>query len=283
MDDSSSLTPVQRLCRMGDAHGQWEWKKGNPDYVRRFGLGPEHIPELVGIARQWLDIDRPNDDVLYAPVHAWRALGQLRAVEAVEPLLAMQNQLHEEDDDWYLEEFKKVFALIGPPALPALKAYLADAENGEFPRISAADGVMEIGRQHPEARAEAVGILTDQLAKHETMRESLNGFLIAYLIDLNAVESAEVIERAFAANVIDEQVCGCWAEVRDELGVPGLGLASDRPRRPMFEPHFPAPKPHHFDYDPGLSKLERTREKMIRKQEKAERKRRKKTGKHNQK
>ena len=50
-----------------------------------------------------------------ASTHAWRALGQLRAIEAVEPLLAMQNRLDEERDDWYLGEFAEVFGQIGPP------------------------------------------------------------------------------------------------------------------------------------------------------------------------
>src|SRR5579864_7878643 len=45
-------------------------------------------------------------------VHAWRALGQLRAVEAVEPLLELFDRL--EDDDWVHEELPAVFGLIGP-------------------------------------------------------------------------------------------------------------------------------------------------------------------------
>ncbi len=60
--------------------------------------------------------------------------------------------------------------------------------------------------------------------------------MIGYLADLKAIESAEVIERAFAAGLVDESVCGDWTTIREELGVAGLGLVPDRPRRPR--PHF---------------------------------------------
>ena len=61
--------------------------------------------------------------------------------------------------------------------------------------------------------------------------------MVGYLLDLDAVESAEVIERAFAAGVIDEMVAGDWTTVREELGVTGLGLVPDRPRPQPQNPY----------------------------------------------
>ena len=86
----------------------------DPDYVAEFGLSPEHIPALIEIARQWADdSERPQDETVYSPVHAWRALGQLKAAEAVASLLGIQNRLDVLGDDWYLDEFHDVFGLIG--------------------------------------------------------------------------------------------------------------------------------------------------------------------------
>ena len=70
--------------------------------------------------------------------------------------------------------------------------------------------------------------LTGQLAGHEPELYSLNAFLVAYLVDLKAVESAEVIERAFAAGLVDETICGHSTAIRQELGVEGLGLVPER-------------------------------------------------------
>jgi len=46
-------------------------------------------------------------------------------------------------------------------------------------------------------------------------------------LDLRAVESAEVIERAFAADRVDIMIGGNWNDIRSELGVEGLGLVPE--------------------------------------------------------
>jgi hypothetical protein len=48
------------------------------------------------------------------------------------------------------------------------------------------------------------------------------------LVELEAVEAAAPIERAFAANVVDPVIAGDWGDVRRELGVTGSGLAPDK-------------------------------------------------------
>ena len=217
---------IEALRNRGDARGTGRWPEGDPDYVREYSLTSEHIPVLISLATQWVD-EPPENEAVYGPVHAWRALGQLRAVEAVQPLLDIQDELDELDDDWYLEEFHHVFGLIGPPAIEPLAAYLSDDSHHEFPRGKAAAGLREIVRHFPETREKVVAILTAQLARHQTDLGDLNGFLVGDLLELEAVESAETIERAFAANVVDPTVAGDWGDIRQELGVPGLGIAPD--------------------------------------------------------
>jgi hypothetical protein len=237
MDETpDDVSPIDRLCRKGNPRDTWRWHEGDPDYVTEFRLQPAHVPALVEIARKWAENDELSEDEWSAPIHAWRALAQLRAMEVVEPLLAMQNRLDEQGDQWYLEEFHDVFGVIGAPVVTALSEYLADRNNKEFSRISTANGLCQVGKRHPETRPQVVEILANQLAKQEPGVYALNGFLVGYLADLKAVESAEVIERAFAAGVVDEMVWGDWATIREELGVPGLGLVPDRPRPPR--PHF---------------------------------------------
>ena len=226
-EQSTAQLLLEALRNRGDARGTWRWPEGDLDYVREYSLTPEQIPVLISLATQW--VDAPPEDVAdYGPVHAWRALGQMRAVEAVQPLLDIQDELDELDDDWYLEEFHHVFGLIGPPAIEPLAAYLSDDSHHEFPRIKAAGGLREIVRHFPETRDRVVAILTAQLARHQTDLGNLNGFLVGDLLELEAVESAETIERAFAVNVIDPMVAGDWGDVRRELGVPSLGIAPDR-------------------------------------------------------
>jgi hypothetical protein len=48
---------------------------------------------------------------------------------------------------------------------------------------------------------------------------SLNGFVIRSLIQLEAVESAPVIEQTFAADAVDFLITGDWQDVQVELGL----------------------------------------------------------------
>lgn len=234
------FSPRKALEDFGDPRKLARWPKGNPDYPSELDLGPQHIPELIDLARFWVERDEwPPDDsdiTVWAPIHAWRALGQLRATEAVEPLLAMMNVMDETSDDWYLEEFPDVLALIGPPAFACAADYLDDPENLLFPRICAAHILSKIADRHPEQRDDAVSRFEVLLKDCQQNDSTLNAFLVSYLMNLKAVESAEVIERAFAGRCVDELTVGGWGKVRAKLGVAGMGLAPSRspPRLAVF-------------------------------------------------
>lgn len=222
MATSDYSEPVQGLATIG--------RPGRKlNYTAEFGIGAEHVPELIELGLEWADDDREwsNDGEAYAPLHAWRALGQLRAEAAVAPLLSMFNHLDEAGDDWWLEEFPRVFGAIGAPAL---REYLFDTANRESARVGASHGLREIARDVPETRSEVVQTLTKLLDRREANLYYLNAACISDLIDLGAVESAETIERAFSAGVVDVGYAGDWENVRKILGVAGLGLP--QPARP---------------------------------------------------
>ena len=62
----------------------------------------------------------------WAPIHALRALGQLRAEAAIEPLLALIEIARE--NEWIVNEIPEVISMIGLSALPTLAADVANAE-----------------------------------------------------------------------------------------------------------------------------------------------------------
>ena len=205
--------PLDKLLTLGDAHGKW------PDY-RQYGLTPEHIPDLIHMATDeelhWADSNSPE---VYTPVHAWRALGQLRAESASELLVGLLHRIDDDDDEWAQEELPEVFGMIGPAAIPAVARYLADAPHGLWARVAAAGSLKEIGQRHPDTRSECVALLTQQLERFADQDETLNADLVGTLLDLKAVESAPVMERAFAAGRVELAVAGDWEEVQVELGL----------------------------------------------------------------
>jgi hypothetical protein len=226
--------PVNQLLTQGDPRSEREW----PDYLKR-GLKPEHIPDLIRLATDpVLNQGDPESKEVWGPLHAWRALGQLRAAEAVGPLLTLLTD-DDEFGDWEMEELPEVFGMIGPPAIPPLVAFLDDLSHGTYARSAADSGLTRIAEKHPETRAECVAAITRELERAKENDPSLNGLLVGDLLKLKAVEAAPAIERAFAAGAVEEFIVGDWPEVEYQLGL------TDKPpaRRPFFRSPFPGPFP----------------------------------------
>ena len=226
----------------GDPRETWNWRKGTPDYVSLFSLTHQDVPQLLDLARLWVERkdwpDDKEDMTVYAPIHAWRALAQLQAMEAVPVLLEMTVAMDKTHDDWHLEEFPDAFGMIGAEAIPALTDFSKDNQQGLYARICAAHGLCEVAQRHEHTRGRVVAILSQQLEQYDHNDETFNAFLICYLLDLRAVESAEVIERAFAADCVDITIGGNWNNIRFELGVEGLGLVPEkltRQRKNLFD------------------------------------------------
>ena len=159
----------------------------------------------------------------------------------------MLGPMDERMDDWHLEEFPFAFAMIGPVSLVPLAEYLSQPDRGEYARICTAHGLREVVRRHPEVRQKVVDVLAGQLEQFANHPESLNSFLVSYLMDLKATEAAVVIERAFAADRVDSWIVGNWDKVRTQLGVEGLGLVPEQLATPHDEQRPAPPGPWQSD------------------------------------
>lgn len=203
------------------------------EYVKVFGLVEDDVPALVKLSRCWLDDEHfeatSPSSAMWAPVHAWRALGELRAQVVIPTFLEMLDALDRRRDDWFLEEFPPLCERIGAPAADLLANYLLDAAHTEYARVAAAHGLQEIAAVDPAVRDRACEALAGALRPLSDAHPDLNAFLVSYLTDLAAVEHAGLIERAFEAGVVSELVCGDWPQSAFELG---LGPAP--PRRPSL-------------------------------------------------
>jgi hypothetical protein len=205
--------PVRQLLSLGEPADEWR------DY-KHLGLSLENVPDLIRMAvDEQLNNAPAEGGLVWAPVHAWRALGQLGAAEAVAPLLALFQRIDECDDDWVASDIPRTLARIGMAALEPAANYLADVKHGEWARIAAADTLGRIGEAQPDLRAECVAKLATQLEKYSEQSENLNAFLVSPLWDLRAVEAMPLIERAFAANCVDETVVGDVEDVQIHFGL----------------------------------------------------------------
>src|SRR5438105_3414991 len=104
--------PLDELLRLGEPVEGEDW----PDYLQK-GFGPEHVPDLLRMAGddELHDADTETP-LVWAPLHAWRTLGQLRAAEAAGELVDLFDRLADEPDDWLYDEVPEVLGMIGPAA-----------------------------------------------------------------------------------------------------------------------------------------------------------------------
>jgi hypothetical protein len=221
--------PVDQLLTLGWKDEYWEtW----PDYLA-MGFEERHIPELIrlGTDRELL-YPETDSDAVWAPLHAWRTLALLRAADAVEPLLQIAVEEERDGTELALDELPNILPKIGPAALPPLLQFFEHAEPPPGARLTAGGALVNLAKEHPETRAACVEALAKYLEQASAHEPWDNGWVIAYLLDLKAVEAAPVIERAFAGGHVDESVAGGWPEVEYELG-----LTTVPPPRRRFD-HF---------------------------------------------
>ena len=252
MNQQTTYAPeVRQLFNLGRPNA-WPQRGELPEdvtldeYVHRFNLRKEHLPELLQLVRILAEPQTEEnwDEVSgYAPIHAWRAIGELQTVEAVQPLLELLPAFGDTGDAWFIEEFPHVFGMIGPAALDVLASYFEDGNYDQFDRHTAAAGMNCIAERHPEARSQVLELMTAALDRQEEQAWEFYGFLICTLVDMQAVEAAESIERAFAADLVADDICGDWFYVKEQLGVEGMGLPMPRPPRSASKPQFRFDRP----------------------------------------
>lgn len=240
MNNQEYNPPVDQLLTLGETRllDQDKWT----DYLA-LGIGSQDIPELIRMATDE-ELNNASSDSLevWAPIHALRALGELRAEEAIAPLVAYFEG--HEGDEYMMEDIPRALGKIGPAAIPAISSFIADDSHDQFERAFAANSLPEIGKEHPEARAECIAALVKQLELYEQNDEEWNASIISDLARMKAIEELPLIERAFAADRVDES----FIDLEDVLVE--MGLKEYEPPPPLtfseLEKLFPTPPTRHY-------------------------------------
>jgi hypothetical protein len=208
------LPPVDRLLKLGAEPAR---RRTWPDYLT-LGLEPRHASALIRMATDpALHAAPERGPAGWAPVHAWRALGQLEAEEAAGPLLDLLER--EMEHPWVHEEVPAVLGMIGRAALPGATLLLFDEGRGEELRLAAAGVIANVAFEHPDRQDEAAAILATQLKDWPHQSRLLNAYLIADLAGLRHADAAPLMEAAFAADAVDLSVMGDWEDVQVEMGL----------------------------------------------------------------
>ncbi len=202
--------PVNALRHLGDPRNA-----GVEERRRALGLGQEHLPDLLRMARD-RDLYTANGDTdeVWAPLHAVHTLADLDASAVVPELIP----LFDLDDDWLSTALPELLSTLGAPAIEPIRVYLADHARWAYGHSQASDALEKIAEQHPELREQVVAILSDVLRDAEHYDEVANTAAMDTLVELGAVEALPLIRRAFELGRIDEMMRGAWGDVLNDLG-----------------------------------------------------------------
>jgi hypothetical protein len=199
-------------------YGEMEYKAKWIDYPAG-GIGVEHVADLIRVVwnqQTFLDMAR-----VFVPIHALRALAQLRADEATEAVIQVLRDEGNNDGDWMLSELPDLFGRdrIGPGAITVLSLALEDETLNPFQRWGIAEAIGRIGAAFSGSRKRCLDVLACALGRAAEQDRELNGGIVIGMKAMKAVEVAGVIERAYAAGYVDGWAAGNWEAVRSELGL----------------------------------------------------------------
>jgi hypothetical protein len=141
------------LKTFGDARSTTGRPDGDPDYVASLELTEADVPQLLAIAREWLeplgdDFD-PDDRSIYTSVHAWCGPAQIGAEQAIGLLIEMSDAMDEAGDDFQLEEFPDAFALIAPTSIEPLSRALGHNDHRNYSRSCFAHSLERVSSDIP--------------------------------------------------------------------------------------------------------------------------------------
>jgi hypothetical protein len=275
MIEHTYTEPVSKLLTLGRPDNRDNWL----DY-QSFGITRADIPELIRLLKdtdlRWMEMpdDMSEEEDLtewYGQIHAWRALAQLKAEEAISALLSIFQEIDEYGDDWYGEESFEVFPMIGPAAIRPLAEYLADTQHGTWARVAASESLQKMVEAHPETKAECVSAIVLALGKNKDNDEALNGSMISDLRQMDAArEHLDLIEQVFKSGNVDEFIDGDFEDLQIELGL------REKRSKPRLHPLLFRGDQIFVDNNHPIIKKATAKEKNKRKQEKKSRKRNRK-------
>ncbi len=187
------------------------------DYLQH-GFDKSDVSALLAlVADESLHRADIDSNEAWVPMHAWRTLGQIGSAEAVEPLLALFDEIV--DDDWALSEFPIVMSMIGESSIEALTRYLREPGHDEFSLVMAADALKTIAQNYPGARERIIRVLTTYLDAPDTTMLTLNGLIVVFLLELEASSAIDTVRRLYQSELVDISCAGDLEDVEIAFGL----------------------------------------------------------------
>jgi len=188
-----------------------------PNYLD-YGFTAADIPDLIAVIVDEDLYEEPNGKSgIWLHLHVWRTLGQLKAVDAIAPLISSFDFFSLVEDNSAFKELPEVIGMIGEPAIEPIATYLSKTSTSTFARSIANDALANIAKQQPDCRDKVLAKYKAYLSAPDCLSRRLNSFIVRQLLDLKAVELMEDIRPLFKNECIEEGITGELDEVELNL------------------------------------------------------------------
>ena len=186
-----------------------EW----PDYLA-YGFTSADVPDLIAII---VDEEPNGKSGIWLHLHTWRTLGQLKAVDAIEPLITSFDFFSLVEDNAAFKELPEVIGMIGEPAIAPIARYLSKTSTSTFARSIANDALGNIAKQQPDCRDKVLASYKTYLLAPDCLSRRLNSFIIRQLLDLKAAELIEDIRPLFKNECVEQGITGELGDIEKKL------------------------------------------------------------------
>ena len=189
---------VDALFTIGQPDKLANW----PDYPERYKLDASHIPDLIQLlTQQPLPGASAAAGKHWVPLHAWRALGQLRANDAV-PVIFQHIEIWARND-WAIDEIPSVLALIGEPAIAPANAVLVSSRFSEGARIIAMKALVQTAGLDPLHKEQVYPLLSRYAQQPDHSVSALNALLVNELEALDSERFHREVRQLLLPDLVD--------------------------------------------------------------------------------
>lgn len=166
-----------------------------PDYIKELDLKKTDAKTLIQIiASSDLSVITTGASMeQFAPMHAWRALGQLHSKESIETLLNSLIEKKNQEAFWYRIELPNVIKQIGGEAIKQLEVFLKNEQTWED-KVIIINGLVEIALKDQEYKNQVEEIISEILKKYKKNDFAFNASILNAIFKLKPYNNKIVRE-----------------------------------------------------------------------------------------
>jgi len=190
-------------------YGRLHFDKPWPNYINEQKLTEKHFDQLLFILQN-AELELIDDELCAneeaIPMHAWRSLGQLKKVEAIDTLLKVLIDEKNQDAFWFAIEFPKIIKLIGIQSLDKLQSFLNGDDISWYYKYVVVESIILLAKDEDNYNPDILNIVIDILKNYMSLDYSYISNILKVFPTSESLKIKELALELLRNNKIDFEV-----------------------------------------------------------------------------